>query len=144
MPVTRWTIAGYGDGFRAEAERVGDHAVEAGLAPGRRAALVLAVHECLRNAWEHGTDADPAGLTEVEVEGHREGPVIVRIADEARAGPWRPAPSTPSLGERGRGRRLIAAGADEVRVESGEGRTCVELWLLPRAGPCHRAEGAGR
>jgi anti-sigma regulatory factor (Ser/Thr protein kinase) len=135
---------GHGAGFRPEAERVGDRAVEVGLAPRRRGELVLAVHECLRNAWEHGTDADPDGPIEVEVEGRGEGLVVVRICDEARAGPWRPAPSTPSLGERGRGRRLIAAGVDEVRVASGEGRTCVELWLLPRAGPCHRAEGEGR
>ena len=102
--------------------------------PRRPDDLVLAVHEALANAVEHGYRDRPPGEVELRVE--HDGPEL-RVVDDS--GSWRE--PDPDPGARGHGLRLMAAIADAVDIDRRPGGTTVTLtW---RAGPVSRRAAPG-
>jgi anti-sigma regulatory factor (Ser/Thr protein kinase) len=122
----RLEVRGGPSALRPAADRV-VAAFAVGVAAPRRAELVLAVHELLANALEHGHLGDPALPVVVEVVRDEAGAATVRVVDRARGGRWSPAVTPPRLAARGRGLELVRAVGDGLRVLSGSDRTVVEL-----------------
>lgn len=111
---------------------IGDRLIAAGLAPDRRDAVELAIHEALCNALEHGHGGDPRIGIELRLTRRQRDRLEISVVDAALCGPWSPplgeepagrsvAASTgvPTTvpGPRGHGLGLIRAGCDELRIE---------------------------
>lgn len=126
------TVRGRTEALRTAADGIVAHIADALGAPGRREHAVLAVHEVLANALEHGHLGDPRMPIVVEVEKAATG-TVVRITDRARRGPWagpRAGPAAAAWATRGRGWRLVERGCDRAEVGWGDrdgATTIVEL-----------------
>jgi anti-sigma regulatory factor (Ser/Thr protein kinase) len=131
-PAWQLEVAGEPAALRPAAARAAAAAVELGVAAERRADLVLAVHEVLANAWEHGHGGAPTPRIRVEVVRGDDGAVTVHVADRAVGGGWHPdvhgMPADPGAE---RGRRLVIARAlvDELAVAVDEPGTVVSLTI---------------
>ena len=132
----RREVPGEPAAFRPAAGEVAAAAVGLGAPARREDDLVLAVHELLVNAWEHGHRGALDPPIRVEVARDLDGAVTVRVADAARGGRWHP-DALPAIGDpgggRGRGLAIVRALAGEVTVTAGEDGTAVTL-TLPRGG----------
>lgn len=137
----RFAVTGGPAALRPAAERAADAAVARGAVGAPRDALVLAIHELLANALEHGHLGDATIPVVVEVAVSGAGALTVRVEDRARGGAWHrtppPAPPAPSLAERGRGLGLARAGSHRLRVLPAPDRTVVALTV--RCAPEGRA-----
>ena len=86
--------------------------------------MLLAVHECLANALEHGHGGDGHRPIDVEVARGEHETVTVRIGDEGAATRRSPVGDP----DRGRGRGLIRRLSDDVAERSTSSGTSVTLW----------------
>ena len=105
------------------------HAVAAGLGQARARDAMLAVHELASNTIRHGAGR---GRLRMRVQG---GAVCCQVQDAGReprgqAGAGKDAAGWPSA--HGHGLRLVRLLADEMRVTSGPGGTCVTVRFAPR------------
>jgi anti-sigma regulatory factor (Ser/Thr protein kinase) len=125
-------VRGRTDELRTAADGIVAHIADALGPPGRREDAVLAVHEVLANALEHGHLGDPRVPIVVEVE-RSVTAALVRITDRARRGPWvgpRAGHAPSAWATRGRGWRLVEGGCDRAEVGPGDrdgATTIVEL-----------------
>jgi anti-sigma regulatory factor (Ser/Thr protein kinase) len=125
-----------------------DRLVAAGLDPGRRSAVELAIHEAVCNALGHGHLGDAARPIGVRVDTAAATGMIVEVADGALGGTW--SPPTPSPGSvavpvtdrRGRGLVLMRAGCDELRITTAPDGTRVAMTF--RRHPVGRMGANGR
>jgi anti-sigma regulatory factor (Ser/Thr protein kinase) len=132
LPLWQLEILGEPTALRPAAARAAAAAVELGVAAERRDDLLLAVHELLTNAWEHGHRGAPTPRIRIEVARGDDGAVTVRVTDAAVGGGWHPdvddAPADPGA-ERGRGLVIARALVDELAVAADEPGTVVSLTL---------------
>jgi anti-sigma regulatory factor (Ser/Thr protein kinase) len=124
----RFELAGGPAALRPAAERIALAVIAAGATGTPLHDLVLAVHELLANALEHGHLGDPTIPVVAEVTRDQAGAVVVRVVDRARGGRWHPAVSSEHpLAVRGRGLALARALSDRVQLVTEGDRTVVEL-----------------
>jgi anti-sigma regulatory factor (Ser/Thr protein kinase) len=128
----RREVPGQPAAFRPAAGEIAAAAVWLGAPARCEDDLVLAVHELLVNAWEHGHRRALDPPIRIEVARDPDGAVSVRVADAARGGRWQPdAPpviADPGAG-RGRGLAIVRALAGEVAVAADTDGTAVTLTL---------------
>jgi uncharacterized protein len=149
--VRRLAVTGGAAALRSAAEQVAALAVVAGGSPGRRDDLVLAVHELLANALEHGHRGDGTIPIVVEVVPGAGGGAMVRVADTAVDGPWDAArthatAAAPADAERGRGLSIVTALTDELTVDVRVDATVVAIRVAgepTRRHPPDPAAGGG-
>jgi anti-sigma regulatory factor (Ser/Thr protein kinase) len=118
----RFTVGGGVAALRPGAVRAAELACHLGVRRERYDDVVLAVHECLANALDHGHGGDVALPIDVEVAASHDA-VSVRVTDTAVAA-GRPTAGDP---DRGRGRALMRRLADGVMERSDAPGTVVTL-----------------